>query len=252
MATKVLSSQRVSVRAGLASGISNWANPSLAEITALTDVSGAVNWDSFDLNLQASDQKDDRTLTDAAGSQSRSPYINFGGNIQLVMPLVTDTASIYHTAYNIFSTPRVELAVAVRYGPLNSSAPAAGDKWTVYHVITDPVFFGQNDVSRFYQITLVGRNDIVVDYIVPVASPTAVTVTLVAATGTVAGHTLIFASAAYESWDVTKAATWVSSDETKLVELHPGIFQCIATGTPTITAKYPGATDSTPATVTIT
>lgn len=251
MTTKVLSSQRVSVRAGLASGISNWATPSLAEITALTDVSGAVNWDSFNLNVQASDQKDDRTLTDAAGAQSRSPYINFGGTIQLVHPMVTDTSSIYRTAYDIFSTPRVELAVAVRYGPLNSSSPAAADKWTIYHVITDPVFFGENTVSRYYQITLVARNDIAISYIVPPVSPATITVTALAVTGTVSAGTLIFASAAYQGWDITKAATWVSSDPTKLVQVHPGIFQCIGVGTPTLKAQYPGATDSTTTTVTI-
>lgn len=251
MSTKVISNQRVTVLAGLASGISNWKNPSLAELTALTNVSGAVNWDSFDLNIKASDQKDDRTLTDAAGAQSRSPYINFGGNLQLVMPTVDDTASVFRQAYNIFSTPRVELVVAVRYGKLNSTAPAASDRWTVYHLITDAVSFGQNDVSKFYQVTLVARDDITVNYIVPPATPVAITTAALAATGTVADGTLIFVSAAYQGWDITKEATWVSSDETKLIEVHPGIFKSIGAGTPTVVAKYPGATDSTELTITI-
>jgi hypothetical protein len=175
MSNKVLSNQRVAVRAGLASAISSWAHPTLAELTALTDVSGAVNWNSFDLNIQASDQKDDRTLTDAAGAQSRSPYVNFGGNLQFVMPRTDDSASVFRTAYNIFSTMRVELVVAVRYGKLNSVAPAAGDRWTFYHVIVDQVSFGQGDVSKFYQVNLKPRDDIAVNYIVPVATPTAIT-----------------------------------------------------------------------------
>lgn len=251
-ATKVLANQRVSVRVGLASGISSWLTPSLAQIVALSDVSGAINWNSFDLNIKTSDQKDDRTLTDGAGSQSRSPYTNFGGNVQAVLPLVSDAASVYRTAYTLLSTPRVELAVAVRYGPLNSAAPAAADRWTVYHVIVDAPFFGENDVSMFYQVSLVARDDIVQNYIVPPAAPVAITTALLAATGTAAGNSIVFASALYQGWNITKGATWVSSDETKLVQVHPGIFRCIAAGTPTITAKYPGATDSTPATVTIT
>ena len=248
MSTKVLSNQRVTVLAGLASGVASWANPTLVEIEALTNVSGAVNWNSFDLNIKASDQKDDRTLTDGAGAQSRG-FTNFGGNLQLVNPRPDDTASVFRTAYNIFSTPRVELVVAVRYGPLNSTAPAAADRWTIYHVVTDAVSFGENDVSKFYQVTLVARDDILVGYILPPTVATTITVTALTATTTVGK--LVFASAAYQGWDITKAATWVSSDETKLIQVHPGIFLATGAGSPTITAKYPGATDSTPTAITV-
>lgn len=248
MSTKVLSNQRVTVRAGLASGISDWREPTLAEVTALTNVSAAVNWNSFDLNIQASEQQDDRTLTDGAGAQSRG-FTNFGGTLELVHPRPDDTASVFRTAYNIFSTPRVELAVAVRYGPLNSTAPAAGDRWTIYHVITDAVAIGQNDVSKFYTVGLVARDDIMPNYILPAGSPDTIVVTALANTASVGD--LVFASAAYEGWDITKEATWVSSDEEDLVMVHPGIFRAVATGTPTIKATYPGATDSTTTTITI-
>lgn len=249
MGTKVLSNQRVTVLAGLASGISDWASPTLAELTALTNVSGAVNWNSFDLNIQASQQSDDRTLTDGAGAQSRG-FTNFGGGLEMVNPRVDDLGSIYRTAYDIFSTPRVELVVAVRYGPLNSTAPAAGDRWTMYHLITDAVAFGKGDVSTYYQINLIARDDVLVGYIVPAASPATITVTIL--DNTVAAGALVFASAAYEGWPVTKEVTWTSSDETKLLPVHPGIFRALAAGTPTITASYPGATSSSAGTVTIT
>jgi hypothetical protein len=249
MATKVLSNQRVTVVAGLSSAISNWLTPTLAELTALTNVSGAVNWDSFDLNIQASEQSDDRTLTDGAGSQSRG-FTNFGGGLQFVTPQPTDTASIFRLAYNLFSTPRVELVVAVRYGKLNSTVPAAGDKWTIYRVMTDATAFGQNDVSKHYSVNLIARDDILPGYIVPPSSPVAITTAVVSAAGSVGG--LIFASAAYQGWDITKSATWVSSDEAKLIQVHPGIFRNVAAGTPTIKAQYAGGTDSTPATITIT
>lgn len=248
MSVKILSNQNVTVRAGLASAIADWKKPTLAELAALTNVSGAVNWDSFDLNIQASEQVDDRTLTDAAGAQSRG-FTNFGGTLQLVNPRVDDSSSVYRTAYDIFSSPRVELAVAVRYGKSNASPVAAGDKWTVYHVITDAVGFGQNDVSRYYSVNLIARDDIVARYIVPAASPTAVAVTVL--DNTVGVGDLVFASALYEGWDITKSADWVVSNEALLVEVHPGIFQAKAVGTPTIKATYPGATDSTASTITI-
>src|SRR5690606_12951245 len=148
------------------------------------------------------------TLTDGAGAQSRG-VTNFGGTLQAVMPRPDDAASVYRVAYNILSTPRVELVIAVRYGKLNSVAPAAGDKWTLYHVIVDAPAFGQNDVSKFYQITLVARDDILPNYIVPAASPATITITATSATASVGD--LVFVSAAYEGWDITKMAKWVSS-----------------------------------------
>lgn len=249
MSNKVLSNQRVTVIAGLASGISNWDAPPLSELAALTNVSGAINWDSFDLNIEASEQADDRTLTDGAGAQSRG-FTNFGGGLQFVHPMPEDTASIYRTAYNIFSTPRTELVVAVRYGKLNSLAPAAGDKWTIYRLITDATGIGQNDVSKYYSVNLIARDSILVQYIVPAASPTTVAVTALGST-VVVGK-LLFASAVYQSYDVTKAADWISSDETKLQEVHPGIFLAKAAGAATIKARYPGGTDSTTTAITVT
>ena len=248
MAQKVLSNQRVTVLAGLASAIADWKDIELSELLALRNVSGAVNWDAFELNLQASQQSDDRTLTDGAGAQSRG-FTNFGGTLQFVNPRPDDASSVFRTAYNIFSTPRVELVVAVRYGKQNSLPPVAGDKWTIYHVITDAVSFGQNDVSKFYGVNLIARDDIVVGYIVPPGTPVAIIVTG-GSTAAVGG--LVFASAAYQNWDVTKQVKWVSSDETKLIQVHPGIFKAVAAGTPTLIVTYPGATASTAKTITIT
>lgn len=248
MSTKVLSNQRVTVRAGLASSISDWAEPTLAEINALTNVSGAVNWDSFDFNLEASEQNDDRTLTDGAGAQSRG-FTNFGGGLQFVNPRPDDLSSIYRTAYDIFSTPRVELVVAVRYGKSNAAAAAAGDRWYIYHVITDATGFGQNDVSRYYSVNLIARDDFVANYILPPAVAVAITVTLVAATAAVGD--LVFAKAVYQGWDVTKEVAWTTDDGTLLEVVHPGIFRALAAGGPEIVASYPGATDSTAAAVTI-
>jgi len=59
-------------------------------------------------------------------------------------------------------------------------------------------------------------------------------------------------SAAYQGWDITKAATYTVSDETKLIQVHPGIFRVLGAGTPTIVAAYPAATSSTALTITTT
>lgn len=248
MSTKVLSNQRVTVLAGLSSAIADWTTPSLSNLAALKNVSAAVNWSSMDLNIQASEQADDRTLVDGAGAQSRG-FTNFGGTLEFVFPKPQDTASIYRETYNIFSTPRVELVVAVRYGKLNSLAPAAGDKWNIYRLVVDAPSFGQGDVSKFYRVNLIARDDILPNYIVPAAVATAITVVVLDASVTLGE--LVFASADYAGWDVTKAVKWTSSNEALLIQVHPGIFQAKAAGSPTLTAAYPGATSSTAATVTI-
>lgn len=248
MGNKALSNQRVTVLAGLASGISDWSDPPLAELAALTNVSGAVNWNSFDLNIQASTQNDDRTLTDAAGAQSRG-FTNFGGNIEFVMPPADDQSSIFRTAYNIFSNQRVELVVAVRYGKSNNTGPAAGDRWTIYHLLSDAVTFGEGTVSKFYRVALIGRDDILVDYIVPSATPAA---PVVLSSEDVEVGKFLFASAEYMGHDITKAAKWLSSNQALLEEVHPGIFQAKGAGTVTIAASYPGAAAATPISVDIT
>lgn len=249
VATKVLANQRVTVLAGLSSGIANWRIPLLSELTALSNVSGAVNWNSFDMNVKGSDQKDDRTLTDSAGAQSRG-FTNFGGKLQLVTPAVTDTTGIYRSSYNLFSTNRVELVVAIRNGKLNNLPPAAGDRWNIFRVITDAVNFGENAVSMYYEVTLVPRDDVMVNYILPPAVAVAVIVT--ALTSAVTQPALVFASATYQGIDVTKAVTWISSDETKLAQVHPGIFRGVAAGAPTIGASYPGSLAATPVAITVT
>lgn len=248
MGEKVISNQNVTVIAGLASGIADWDEPSLSNLIALENVSGAVNWSSMDLNIQASEQQDDRTLTDGAGAQSRG-FTNFGGPLEFVHPLPSDTASVFRKAYDIFSNTRVELVVGVRYGKRNSLPPAAGDKWTLYRVITDAVTFGAGDVSRFYRVNLIARDIVLPNYIVPPASP--VTVALTALDASVSVGDLVFVSAAYQGWDVTKMIDYVSSDEALLIEVHPGIFQALAAGSPTVIGEYPGATDSTALAITI-
>lgn len=248
MGTKVLSNQRVTVLVGLASSISDYSSPETSELAAMTNISGAINWNSFDINVQASDQQDDRTLTDGAGAQSRG-FTNFGGTLELVTPKVNDAASIFRVAYDLMSTPRVELNVAIRYGKLNSLGPVASDEWNIFRVMTDAVAFGQSEVSKYYTVALIPRDDVLVSYILPAASATAVVAT--ALNASVAVGDLVFASAVYQSRAVTKSATWTSSDESILTAVHPGIFRALASGSPTIAANYPGAAAATPVAITI-
>lgn len=245
--------QRVTVWAGPATGISNWTDgPTLAELNALTNISGAVNWDSFDLNIQASDQNDDRTLTDAAGAKSRG-LANFGGNLELVTPRPDDTSSIYRTAYNIFKGDRVQLAVVIRVGKSNALAGAAGDVLNAYHVLRDAddlIRATTNKPSYAYKVNLLAQDDVAINAIVPAATPGAVTLTRVGTDSLTVG-TPDFVKATYQGVNITIGAQYVSSDPTKVLVTPHGCIIPLATGTATVTASYPGGTPSTALSLTV-
>jgi hypothetical protein len=251
--TRLVANQRVTVWAGPDSGISNWTNgPTLAECNALVNISGAVNWDSFDLNLQASDQQDDRTLTDAAGAKSRG-LANFGGNLELVQPTPDDTSSIYRIAYNIFKGDRTKLAVVVRVGPLNSTAAAAGDVVNAYHVLRDAddyVRADQNKPSYAYKVNLLAQDDVSINAIIPAATPGAATVTRIGS-GDLTVGTPDFLKVTYQGRNVTVGATYVVSDPSVLLVTPHGCIVPLSSGDATVTASYPGGTTSTALDITV-
>lgn len=251
--TRQTANQHVTVWAGPDTGISNWLNgPTLAECTALTNISGAVNWDSFSLNLQASDQNDDRTLTDAAGAKERG-LTNFGGDIELVQPVPGDTTSIYAIAYNIFKGDRTKLAVVVRVGPLNSTAPAAGDVVNAYHVLRDAddlVRATTSKPSYAYKVNLLAQDDVAVNAIIPAATPAAATLTRAGSSNLTVG-TPDFLKATYQGRNITVGATYTVSDPTKVLVTPHGCIIPLATGTATVIASYPGGAASTPLSLTV-
>lgn len=251
--SRVVANQRITVWVGPDSGIANWTNgPTLAEVGALTNISGAVNWDSFDLNIQASDQQDDRTLTDAAGAKSRG-LANFGGNLELVQPRPDDSSSIYRIAYNIFKGDRTKLAVVIRAVALNSTAVAAGDVVNAYHVLRDAddlVRADQNKPSYAYKVNLLAQDDVAVNAIIPSGTPTATTLTR-AGSGNLTVGAPDFLKATYEGVNITVGATYTVSDPTVVLVTPHGCIIPLADGTATVTAQYPGGLASTALSLTV-
>lgn len=237
--TRVLSNKRILFALGPATAIANWEKPTLAAATSLKNVSEATRWDGFDINIDASNSGDDRSLTDEAEAQSRAEA-QFGGGAAFFTPKPSDTSSILRQTRNIVKTPRVELAALVRTVLKNSVALKAGDEVNIYRVMTDAPRHERGDVSYAYSIQFVSRDDLVVNYILPSATPTAVTLTpSTADTGTVG--TVGFMTARYEGRNVTIGATYTSSDPTVIEALPHGAFRRLKVGTATITATYPGS-----------
>lgn len=245
--TRVLSNQRITVWIGPDSAISDYTAPELVEVEAMLNVSGAINWNSFAFNIQASDSQDDRTLTDGAGAKSRS-YSKYGGNIEFVQPKPDDTGSIFKETYDLLKAQRQKVAVVIRTVTLNSVGIAVGDVVNAYHCITDAVATVRGKASYAYTINFVPQDDIGVNCIIPAATPNPVTVTPATPIAATVG-TPFFLKATYETNNVTVGATYLSSDAAGLTVTPHGIGIANAAGTYTIHVTYPGSAAGTAITV---
>jgi hypothetical protein len=240
---KIYSNKRVGWFVGPETSISDWTGPSLANLQALANYSAGIRIGGSDFNVQATEQVDDRSFADEVGAKSLG-YAAFGGNVSSFVPTSADTVSTERQAHNTFKRPRVRLAVLQRYILDQSTALAAGQEVNLFRVITD----AENTERRQngYSITteLVAQDDVLVNYIIPAATPAAITVGG-ATTGTVGGAA--FLSAVYQNRTATLGVTWTSSDETKAIVSPHGLVRFLAAGSVTITASYPGGTAGTKA-----
>ena len=203
------------------------------------------------IGIEASEQTDDRALSDAAGSQERG-YDNFGGTAQFYQPRPDDTSSVYATAKGIFGAPNVEVIDALRLIKGSYEPVEAGDEFHyVMHALTDAQQYGRdNQPGIYYSATLLSQSDVLAGYIVPDGT-TKVLATVNDAAPSVDG--LVFAKATYFDIDVTKQVEWVSSDEDVLRVIAPGIAMAVGNGTADLTATYPdnAATASTVVSITV-
>lgn len=245
--TRILSNEHYAHLFGPESNISNWKAPSLANLLTLTNVSEAVKIDGTDFNVEASDQSDDRSFTDAAGAQSRS-FNKASGNVEAFTPGADDTG-IATTTRGILKTPRTRLAYVQRPVKLATTTIAAGDEINLFRVITDGGKHNANDVSRSYANNLVLQDDMLVNYIVPSSTPTAVAITRID-TGTVAVGDIIFFKGLYEGRNVTSGAKWVSSDPSVVEMTAHGIGIVKDTGDADISCTVPGSAAATPVSIT--
>jgi len=254
MGNRVISNQRVTVLIGPATAIADYTAPKLSEVESLLNVSEAINWNSFDFNIQASNLEDDRSLTDAAGAKSRQ-YTQFGGTIPFFTPKPGDTTSIYYQAREVVKTERTLLAVVIRTITLNSVGVAAGDELNAYRVMNDAVSDVRGKVSQYFTVKFTPQDLCGVNAIVAPAAAVAPIVTVADGSLTGAAGSIARLKAVYQSVPVTIGATWVSSDPTVATVTQHGIVMiaddAVSAATCSITCTYPGSLPSTEQTVTV-
>ena len=235
--TKIGSNQNTLFALGPIVSVANVLEPKLSELQALTNVSEAVKWDGYDFGVEASEQDEDRALTDAAGASSRG-YENFGGSVAFYEPVPEDTSSIYRDARNLVSQPHTELAALQRDGHPASLPLAAGQVVNTYHTITDANSRERGDKNRYHTVNFRPKGFVGVNRIIPSSPATAVSIS---GGASVAVDKAIQLKATYEGNNITVGANWVSSDESVAVVTRHGIVIGISAGEAEITATYPGS-----------
>lgn len=247
-AKKINANKNTLLALGPISAIADVLKPTLAGLKTLENVSEATKWDGYDYGIQASEQDEDRALTDSATASSRG-YENFGGSIAFFSPTPDDKSSIVRKARNLVSSPHTELAVLTRDGYPVSTPLAVGQVVNVGHTITDANSEQRGDKNRFYTIEFKNKGFIGVNRIIPSATPTAVAVT--GGTTVTVGATIQL-KAMYEGNNITIGADWVSSDESVAVVTRHGIVIPVSAGSADIRATYPGSAAGTAKAITVT
>ncbi|MFT4258049.1 Ig-like domain-containing protein [Microbacterium sp.] len=246
-AVKIKSNQNTLLATGPKAAVADVLTPTLAQLNTLTNVSDATKWDGYDFGIEASEQDEDRALTDAAGAATRG-YENFGGSVAFYTPTPADTSSIYRQTRNLVAKPHTEMVNVQRDGYPAGAAFAAGQVVNTYHVITDARKEERGDKNRYYTVDFKPKGFVGVNRIIPSTVPTAVAIT---GGSTVAPGNSIQLKATYEGNDITVGAVWVSSDETKAIVTKHGLVIGVAAGSVNITATYPGSAAGTAKAITV-
>lgn len=116
-------------------GITNPNAPTVAQITAGTNISAAIVT-GYTLGATDSDTDDSKTITDE-GNVSTPTFGNYEGSLSFFRDGIGDTPTIFTTAYNLFKAGRVEGWLVSRHGYKSTVAPAAGQIVSVFRFISD-------------------------------------------------------------------------------------------------------------------
>lgn len=241
---------------GLPNFAANPAKPTVAELTAATDVTTSIAWENFSFGSQASNQTSDPSLGDTGNTQQRG-FAQFGGAASFFYPFdYVDTSNPLLTTFNLLRAPRTVGYLIFRIDGLKTTSaqpdktkgPVAGDFISVYKVMSD----GWNDVNTGenafkYTITFQPQGDLwinaQVNTTVTVVTPVAIGTT----DYTVGGKTPLGSyltgrqlAAAAGIWNGTPGwLNWTSSDPSVATVDKNGVVTGLAVGSTDITATDP-------------
>lgn len=220
------------------------AAPTETILNAATTVqlSPALSWQDFALGATDSDDVEDRGITDPGNAVSRG-FANFEGSLSFFRDAnLGDTSSDYNKAFATFRTPRTYGYLVLRVAEKKWDAPwAVGDRVSVFKFIADIVTDDvEGDDSVKFTVSFLPQGLLYPYTIVRGATASAITNVVATKSQTVATgpYALI---PLLNGKDISKVATYTSSDTTKARVTSNGVVIPVAAGTVTITANHPAA-----------
>lgn len=228
-------------------GIANPEFPTAAELTAGVDLTTAIAWEDYEIGMQASDDIEDRAISDLGNAVSRGSA-NYGATLDFFRELnKSDSTSSYRTAFETFRTTRVTGYLVTRIAEkLGSAAWAAGDNISVYKVMAVTVTdMTSGDASTKFQVNFIPQG-VAYPYTM-VAAAGSITV---AATLTIPTGQSRLLTPTLSGKPIRARATYSSSDTSKATVSNHGVVTGVATtgaGTVTITTAYGAGTSATTA-----
>lgn len=241
----------------LPNAFANPAKPTVAELTAATNITTSVAWENFSFGSQASNQTSDPSIGDVGNTQTRG-FAQFGGSMSFFYPFdYTDSSNPLLTTFNLLRTPRTVGFLIFRVDGLKTTAglgdktkgPVAADFVSIYRVMSDgwsDVNTGENAFK--YTITFQPQGDLwvgaTVNTTVTVATPVAIGATDYASPdgktplGTYFTGRQLAAVAGewngYPGW-----FNWTSSDPSVATVDKNGVVHALAAGSADIIATDP-------------
>lgn len=116
-------------------GIANYTAPTVAELTAGTNISAAIVT-GYTLAATDSDTDDSKTITDEGNVQTPT-FGNYEANLSFFRDAIGDTPTIFTTAIALFTAGRVEGWLVSRHGFKSNTAPLAAQLVSVFRVTSD-------------------------------------------------------------------------------------------------------------------
>lgn len=250
----VTSNGNVSVWLVPANGIADYRSPTPEEINAGLNVTPSIAWESTTFpTASESEDVDDRSLLDRGNATGRGAA-QFEAALNFFYPNdLLDNTSDYGKTYNLLRVPRVPLYVVTRVlqGTTGVMTPAkAGDWISVYRFITDGWSDDiEGDDSYKYAIGFLTQGEVAIYTQVKNEDPIVV-VNESGETSLTVGDTAVL-TAKMGGKDATHTVDWRSSDLAVASVSQNGIVKAISTGSASITATHPAATDGTPISITV-
>lgn len=234
----------------LAEDLTNPEFPSVADLNAGLDISSAIAWSDYQLGAEASEDIDDRALTDLGNAVSRGSA-NYSAQLSFFRQLETNENpdSVYTDAFQAFRVPRTLGYLVTRVAEKPASAAwAAGDTVSVYLLLADVVIDQTSgDTSTKFQVTFLPQGRLFTNTLVGGAGViSGVPTTLALGVGDVEIVNPVVATKSVRS-----RASYSSSNPAVATVSELGVISGISAGTANVVTSYGAATAAITTAVTV-